>query len=362
MVYDRLPRAIKHVHIDLDMELDQVTLVRPYIEWTIVATCKLIKEETSSLLERTITQFILERPPRIIGSTGCHCSTFALETLARLSTVQLCEMKQGRGFLKPNSLYQQLRQRYPGPANHVPRFDKMAEFLLLKSGSRKEVMAYIRVSAAQLLWQSAGQADVGIPKLRLEYIYRHQWSQHPTPADYARELIQVVDLLHGTTLKNDGFHIDLVGLILWPNNLSGISVNTVRVAGYRVTVPRMMRRPLFNLRVALQGKKILEQHWIAEWDVLKFFGSVQSYGLTQWLNLPNAVDVRSCPRMSLEHWKEHWMPTVVTYSMKCTISGIQLVLAFLLVLGIGTWYLGGPELAFFELLAVLLGVLVFSRS
>lgn len=335
MVYDRLPREIKHTHIILDERSDQITLVRPYMELTILCTCQTIYSEANHLVQRSITRFILDKPPRGIGGTDSTQPSLAFGTLARLSMVQLHTLYRGVDFLDPDILCQRFRQRYP--ATMFSEFHEMADWLLTKSVARDEIITYIKVSAVQLLRQRIKQKIEQVPKFRLEYAFRCESILHGTPADTFRSFFQVVDASNWTSLKHEGIYVALVGHYSWPHGLMDMLSNSFRRVGLDVGVQTMLRKCFFKLRGAIQADRILPHSWFEEQIGLDF-ANWGSSRLTQWRNMPTAVEVYADPHMSFEHWQQNWRPTVLTYAMTKENSATY-KLAFQAFLDVGSFLL-----------------------
>jgi hypothetical protein len=71
MVYERLPREIKHYFIRLtpaegpNEGPPPMTFVKNAVPTAILATCKEVHAEANAIVQRTIKSFILESPPKL---------------------------------------------------------------------------------------------------------------------------------------------------------------------------------------------------------------------------------------------------------------------------------------------------------
>ena len=68
MVYDKLPRTIKHHRLIMSVALDgsHLTLIVRRISIAILRTCRTIYEEAGGIVKDTIAKFIVEQPMRMI--------------------------------------------------------------------------------------------------------------------------------------------------------------------------------------------------------------------------------------------------------------------------------------------------------
>jgi hypothetical protein len=75
IVYKRIRRQIKHIHMSLSPEdpTPRMTLIHHCLPVAILATGKAVRAEAEPTLKRTMQKFISEEPIRIIG----HCADVA---------------------------------------------------------------------------------------------------------------------------------------------------------------------------------------------------------------------------------------------------------------------------------------------
>lgn len=80
MVYERIPREVKLITLRYYGEGSPIVLLKPVTSTAILATSKTVHHEARSIIARTLRKFILEKPPRAIGTANYS----AFRTIARI--------------------------------------------------------------------------------------------------------------------------------------------------------------------------------------------------------------------------------------------------------------------------------------
>jgi hypothetical protein len=72
MIYEFLPRTIKHTHVVAAATLDnpepqvELILVTKHVPTAILATCREVHTEANAIVQKIVRRFILDTPPKII--------------------------------------------------------------------------------------------------------------------------------------------------------------------------------------------------------------------------------------------------------------------------------------------------------
>ncbi|KAF1950915.1 hypothetical protein CC80DRAFT_553835 [Byssothecium circinans] len=92
MVYERLPREIKHVKIELPKytvswkDNPYIVLIKKTVHTSILATCRLIHVEANRMVQNAIRNFILEDTPKMIICTTHQGAKYAFEVHTAIFT------------------------------------------------------------------------------------------------------------------------------------------------------------------------------------------------------------------------------------------------------------------------------------
>ncbi|PVI01099.1 hypothetical protein DM02DRAFT_613852 [Periconia macrospinosa] len=154
MVYERIPREVKHVRLHVP-SFDEAILVHHFTHTAILATCRQVHSEAIIYIRRTLQHFILEQTPRLFVSD--YKSNTVLRTIMHATRLQI-------NALDNNIVGYQL----PGFAQY-PHFH---ESQIEEANFRK----FIKISARQIL--------PGIREnRRLQAAHRAQHASNPNPPD-----------------------------------------------------------------------------------------------------------------------------------------------------------------------------------
>jgi hypothetical protein len=72
IVYEFLPRTIKHTHVVAPATLDnpepqvELILVTKHVPTAILATCREVYTEANTIVQKIVKRFILDTPPKVI--------------------------------------------------------------------------------------------------------------------------------------------------------------------------------------------------------------------------------------------------------------------------------------------------------
>ena len=87
MVYERIPREVKQILLQSNASQGSLVLLKPVTSTSILATCRQVYHEALPVINTTLHKFILEKPPRIIGTLG---PTAALNLSGIVSAITRC--------------------------------------------------------------------------------------------------------------------------------------------------------------------------------------------------------------------------------------------------------------------------------
>jgi hypothetical protein len=156
MVYEHLPRQIKHHHVlDPSKTNDysplvstdkRLVLIRRCLPVTILSTCKLVYVEAANIVRNTIKDFILSSSPRIIFNTQSRLD-FPFQEMVDYCT-EKCDL-DGKNKLICKS--------------HVQSFWDLTRDRLSRADVEKTLKKFIAQSNRQLVYHAASKPEEKFP-------------------------------------------------------------------------------------------------------------------------------------------------------------------------------------------------------
>jgi len=108
IVYERLPRHIKHHHIiDASQSEDRFVLITRCLPVAILATCKFINSEATNIVRKIQNEFILSQCPQFIANRQLFFETGFMSLFKRLTHRSFAQ-GQGEGDLLADSVRRSL--------------------------------------------------------------------------------------------------------------------------------------------------------------------------------------------------------------------------------------------------------------
>lgn len=90
MVYERLPRQIKHTYISTKYRDNGAIIVTKHLPLALLQTCRTVYAEAESIVKKLIQSFILESNPKLIMACERTTSFLLDEASSEFNALRVC--------------------------------------------------------------------------------------------------------------------------------------------------------------------------------------------------------------------------------------------------------------------------------
>jgi hypothetical protein len=242
MVYERLPRQIKHRRISEKTCSNYIILIDKSVSTSILATCKQVYDEASGILHEAIQNFIMYLPPKVIWSFPSDAGHKRFFGTLQKVIVQCC-------------------QAYASP--RIPPFAEAMDTVLTYGHLYDTDTEGSTASKDILRW--AKKASVHQVSLMSRVAKRtlHVVGQHCPDASPEQHNRGIADFVHWLESAHRLFDFSSYGLLAFAGYHEGSNAG----GGYRAVTPEPANIPLqhFVRSVIEAFPKMDKEVWADQW-------------------------------------------------------------------------------------------------